>query len=87
MREPEWTEVDRAELLALAEYRAAQCPACGQSLSDTTTHEEHGPAFRAEHVATCRGCMALIDQKNAVDQGQPSPYRNARRWMVHKIGD
>lgn len=86
VREPEWTEVDRAEAFAFAEYQRSRCEGCGQSLTDTLTHEEAGPGFRAEHLATCRGCMELIDRRRAADGDKPSPYRNAQRWVVHTIG-
>jgi hypothetical protein len=64
-REPEWTELDRAEVLALAEYRASLCPCgCGYLTSDTTSRWETGPEFDATHT-TCRARAALVEAQNA----------------------
>lgn len=64
-REPEWTEQDRAEQLALAEYRSSLCPCgCGYSLDDSTSRWETGPEFDATHT-TCRARAALVEAKNA----------------------
>jgi hypothetical protein len=64
-REPEWTEIDRAEQLALAEYRASFCPCgCGYLTADTTSNWETGPEFDATHI-TCRARAALVEAQNA----------------------
>jgi hypothetical protein len=64
-REPEWTEQDRAEVLALDEYRAMFCPCgCGFLASDTTSPWQTGPEFDATHT-TCRAQAALAEARAA----------------------
>lgn len=62
VREPLYTEQDRAELLALAEHRAELCPACGGLLSECTSHEAGGPSFRAKAVLCRRREHLLMAQ-------------------------
>lgn len=83
IREPEWTEQDRAEVLALALYRASLCPCgCGFPLSDTTSHEEDGPQFSATRTV-CRARLAQIEAIRATDEGKPpSPTAAARLWTT-----
>ena len=65
-REPEWTEQDRAEQLALADYRQSLlCPCgCGYLAADTTSRWETGPEFDATHT-TCRARAALVEAQKA----------------------
>lgn len=68
-REPEWTEQDRAEMLALAVYRAGLCPnGCGQPLAESTSHYEVGPDYET-HRTTCRACAALLEVRRATQDG------------------
>jgi hypothetical protein len=61
VREPEWTEQDRAEALALALYRSWLCPGgCGQPLRESTTHYETGPHYEAKRIR-CRACDARAE--------------------------
>lgn len=81
-RGPEWTEQDRAEVLALALYRSWLCPdGCGYLAKDTFSHEETGPVFTADHQA-CRATLALVEQMRAGDTGKPNPNARARVWRV-----
>lgn len=82
-REPDWTEQDRAEQLALAEYRAALCPCgCGYLYADTTSHWETGPEFDATKTS-CRARAALIEAQNAaVDSGKGTP--GTWIWSISK---
>lgn len=43
MTEPEFNELDRGWMLALARYRSERCPGCGGSLAETTNpdNEDH----------------------------------------------
>lgn len=81
--EPEWTEQDRAEILALGLYRSWLCPCgCGHLSEDTTSHEERGPQFTADRTV-CRARLALIEAQRALDDGkQPSATAAARLWHV-----
>ncbi|MCZ7440811.1 hypothetical protein O7598_30790 [Micromonospora sp. WMMC241] len=86
MREPEWTEQDRAEILALGLYRAGLCPLHGGPLSECTTPEESGAQFEADR-STCRARLALIEAQRAADDGKaPGPYAGARVWKLRKRG-
>jgi hypothetical protein len=82
-REPAYTELDRAELLALALYRTWLCPCgCGFLAEDTFSHEETGPTFTASHQA-CRAALALIEAKRAAtNPDQPNPNAGARVWHL-----
>lgn len=85
-REPEWTEQDRAEILALALYRSRLCPIHGGPLDECTSPEESGAQFVAER-STCRAQLALIEAQRAADDGKkPSPYAGARLWTLRKRG-
>lgn len=76
-REPRWTEQDRAEVLALAEYRASLCPCgCGYPVADTTAHWEVGPEYDATHT-TCRARAALVEAQNAAAENK----RDTSSWL------
>lgn len=65
-REPEWTEQDRAEQLALAEWRRALCPCgCGHPVADTTSHWKTGPTFDATKTE-CRARQAQLEAKRGL---------------------
>ncbi|MEU4782840.1 hypothetical protein [Micromonospora sp. NPDC023633] len=83
-REPEWTEQDRAEILALGLYRSWLCPLHGGLLEDCTAPEESGPQFEVTR-STCRAQMALIESRRAADDGKtPSPYAGARLFRIRR---
>jgi hypothetical protein len=83
-REPSWTEQDRAELLALALYRAWLCPCgCGHLSEDSLSDEATGPSFRATRIV-CRARLTLIETQRGVDDGKPNPNAAARLWSVEK---
>jgi hypothetical protein len=78
-REPEWTEQDVAEVLALAEHEARLCPGgCGHLLDDTTTPEDTGPEFNAK-VVTCRACADRLAVQRSKEN---DPDAGARIWSV-----
>lgn len=82
-REAEWTEQDRAELLALAVYRAGLCPCgCGHRYADTTSPEATGPRFVASRV-TCRARLTLLETQAAVTT-ENSRHTGARLWRIEK---
>jgi hypothetical protein len=84
-RESEWTEEDRAEVLALAEYRASLCPGgCGHPTSETTSREGEGPDYNAKST-TCRACAALLEAQRGADEGKPGPDHAARLWHIEKL--
>lgn len=81
--EPEWTEQDTAEQLALAEYRDGLCDCCGLPKSITWVHERDAPKF----TVSKRYCLArrtLIETQQAfTDNGKDiKPTHGALRWSV-----
>lgn len=81
-REPEWTEQDRAEALALAEYRAGLCPCgCGHRLADTTAPEATGPTFVPVQV-TCNARMALLEAQRGAEEARGTENAPARLWAA-----
>jgi hypothetical protein len=82
-REPEWLPVDRAEMLALAEFRGSLCPGgCGHPVDETTAHHEKGPQYEA-HSTTCRACA---ERREAQDgKAESNPDASAQLWFVTKV--
>lgn len=76
-REPEWTEQDRAEILALAHYRDSLCPLCGLELSVCTSHEDDGPEFTVRR-RRCRATDTKLAQQGEAQTDRPG----AVLWMV-----
>lgn len=83
-REPEWTEQDLGEVLALAEYRDSLCPCCGLPKADTQIHERDAPKF----VVSKRYCLArrtLAETQAAFfkeHEKKPQPQHSALLWSV-----
>jgi hypothetical protein len=87
--EPRWTEQDRAEVLALGEYRDSLCPLCGRPLEVCTSHEETGPQFRARIRSVCRVTLAKLERQSAMTEGGRKPMpKNAPAylWAVDESG-
>lgn len=81
-REPEWTEQDRAEQLALVEYRSSLCPCgCGYPVAETTSNWETGPEFDATHT-TCRARAALVEVQNA--EADRKKNTSASFWSISR---
>lgn len=86
--EGEWTEVDRAEMFALEEFRSAiLCPCgCGFLAADTLANEKLGPApsFSASRVV-CRARLARLEAQAGVDDPKKAPpvSAGARIWTTH----
>jgi hypothetical protein len=82
-REPEWTEQDTAEMLALAEYRDSLCECCGLPKKMTQADEKNAPRF----VVSKRYCLArrtMIESQTAfTNNGKDvKPIHQALRWSV-----
>lgn len=76
VREPEWSEQDRAWMLALVGYRASLCPTCGGPI------EECGPESEGRwQVPPPRRCYRMdvlaVEQKNS-----KRPRPEALMWRV-----
>jgi hypothetical protein len=76
-REPEWTDLDRAELIALAVHRDSLCPLCGLPLEVCTSHEDGGPEFTVRR----RRCRAT-DTKLAAQGEAQTDRPGAVLWSV-----
>jgi hypothetical protein len=86
-REPEWTEQDQAEVLALAEYRESLCTCCGLPKAEVDArqvHERDAPRF----VVTRHFCWArrtLAETQAAFykpHEKNPRPEHAALQWSV-----
>jgi hypothetical protein len=83
-REPEWTEQDFAEVLALAEYRDSLCSCCGLPKASVLVHERDAPNF----VVSKRYCLArrtLAESQAAFfkqHEKNPKPEHNALQWSI-----
>jgi hypothetical protein len=81
-REPEWTDQDRAEALALAMWRSALCPGgCRQPLDESTSHYDKGPSYEAKSM-TCRACAELQVSQRA--KAERSANEDGRLWHIVK---
>lgn len=77
--EPEWTEQDRAEILALALYRSWLCPKCDGLLEECTSREEDGPEYRVRKIR-CRATDELLAEQSVTKSDRPE----AVLWSVTK---
>lgn len=82
MREPEFDEVDRAWLMALAMCRRLTCPGCGEWLPDSTRLDaSHYDADPAPYL--CGACDALTAVQRAWSSDYPDKM-HATRWLVKR---
>lgn len=82
-RDPAWTEQDRAEALALTDFRASLCPGgCGQPVAESTSHWETGPQYEAKST-TCRACAELGEAQRGKNDANPDGAA-ARLWRITK---
>jgi len=73
--ESAWTQEDRELILALADYEADSCPACGGHLPETTAAENE-ERYAAHIRALCHRCVA-IDILHNSDRVQKAPHPRA----------
>lgn len=80
--EPEWTEQDRAEIIALGEYRDSLCDCCGLPKSMVWVHERDMPKFVVK-TWPCQARKVLnVSQAAYFGKHQPTPSQQALRWAV-----
>jgi hypothetical protein len=86
VREAAWTELDQAEILALAEYRSGLCRIHGGPLQECQTSEDDGgPIFEAR-AAVCRAQQAVVmEQKSDDAHRRDQEYGSALMWGTVKI--
>ncbi len=78
VREPLYTDQDRAELEALAMYRDRLCPRCGRPIEVCTA-----PEGRVDFEVTwqvCQASLALLERQRATYDGKQHPNRDAHLW-------
>lgn len=79
-REAEWTDDDRAAILALDLYRSWLCPLHGGLLSDCTAHDDVGPQFEAKKTR-CRAQDTLLEAMSGLENvDRPG----ALLWRIEK---
>ncbi|MFC3504802.1 hypothetical protein ACFOOK_28075 [Micromonospora krabiensis] len=82
VREPEWSEQDRAWMAALVGYRASLCPCgCGHPAEQTQAHESDGRTFVVPPPVRCRARTALVQ---AQAQYEDTPQPEALLWSVER---
>ena len=74
---PEWTDLDRAYVLALDLYEAGLCDGCGHPLEETT-RAENSEAYVAKAPVRCHRCTAQVHAAEEHERPQPE----ALRWPV-----
>ncbi|GAB2951861.1 hypothetical protein GCM10027280_45310 [Micromonospora polyrhachis] len=77
-REPEWSDDDRAWMLALAYYRDTRCPLCGGDIRDCTAPEDDVVVT----VPPPRRCLATDELRLATDQHKDKPGAGALLWRT-----
>lgn len=83
-RESRFTDLDRAELLALALYRDGLCPLCGRPLRECSPDDGSLPDFFTTGTY-CHATASQIEAINAVaDPKKPDKYGRARLWITRK---
>lgn len=80
--EPEWTDQDRAEILALAEYRDSLCDCCGLPKAMVWVHERDAPKFVVSKFPCQARKVLNISQAAYFGKDQPTPSQQALRWSV-----
>lgn len=76
-REPEWTDDDRAWLLALIEEEHQECPGCGHPYAETTD-QKNRYGWRVQK-ATCQACEVLEAQ---ADNDNEAGRKYGAKYMV-----
>ncbi|MBM0277807.1 hypothetical protein [Micromonospora tarensis] len=80
VREPEWSEQDRAWMAALAAHRSGRCPSCGGDAAVCCAPDGDG-AFVVPPPTRCHVTTALAV---AQAQYQDSPQPQALLWHVER---
>jgi YD repeat-containing protein len=81
VREPEWTEQDVAERLALAEYRDSLCSCCGLPKNQVLIHERDAPRF-VVNKQYCLARKALAEVQRAYMKSNKPTAAEALVWSV-----
>jgi hypothetical protein len=85
VREPEWTEGERAWMLALGYYEATLCRKCGTPLAESTDIDNHPDLtdspyqYVAEDPAQCLCCLVLLRSERKWAEAAPDEASS----MIH----
>ncbi|MGH3375980.1 MAG: hypothetical protein ACRDP6_14675 [Actinoallomurus sp.] len=79
VREPEWTEQDLAEAVALLKVEADTCQGCGEPLAESTDPRADG-GYEVDDPDRCHGCTALNIQRDKHKDGRPLKFELRRTW-------
>lgn len=79
IREPEWTEQDRAEAIALLKVEADTCPGCGEPLSEST-HRKAAGGYDVDGPDRCHACAALNAEQDKHKDGRALYFQVKRTW-------
>lgn len=82
VREPEWTEQDLLEVLALAEYRDSLCDCCGLPKSQVWVHERDAPPFVVSKWLCLARRTLNETQAHLFSDKPPTPSQQALLWSV-----
>lgn len=85
LESPDWTDDDRALLLALTQYEASLCPGCGHPV-DTAWHSHADGWWEAEKFI-CYACTAADDGDDKASYTISALTAPADRdWPVFELG-
>lgn len=79
VREPEWTEQDLAEAIALLSVEADTCRGCGEPLSESTDPRAAG-GYEADLPTKCHACAALNSRRDKYEDGRGLLFEVKRTW-------
>ena len=81
-REPRWTDLDRAYVRALLEYRADTCKSCGHQMSECQDPKTAGSWQVLTHVCEpSRVVEATLDNARSEDRKQRGVMYATRRYL------
>ncbi len=84
-REPEFSDLDRAEVLALALHRESLCPLCGRPVEDCEAANERAGATWDARPRGCQTQRALLEAQRGqaqADGKNPPLSAQARVWSI-----
>lgn len=79
VREPEWTEQDLAEAMALLKVEADTCQGCGEPRSETTSPKAAG-GYDVDGPVRCHACAALNVERDKHKDGRDLFFAVNRTW-------
>lgn len=84
VREPEWTEQDLAEAIALLSVEADTCRDCGEPRSESTDPEAED-GYHADLPTRCHACTELNRVRDKYEDGRGLYFEVRRTWKPRTI--